>query len=205
MAERAAPCGGNETLATELALGILTGRERAQAFDHLQVCPACRTRVAELGEVVDLLQLVAPEAEPPMGFESGVLRRIAPAPRSRRPWQYIVAAAAAAVLLVVGAGLGHWASRQPDALDEAAMVSTAGERVGRVWRYDGDQSWLFVSIPGWSSRYAEGPPRNPRLRVVLDNGRTLDLDAGALPATRRRLGNQSHGRRRSGSHRLDHR
>jgi hypothetical protein len=69
----------------ELALGVLTGRERAAALAHLDRCDACREHVRQLTMTGEGLLELLPTAEPPAGFESRVLERIglampAPAP-----------------------------------------------------------------------------------------------------------------------------
>ena len=78
-------CDETRALASELALGIADGAERAEALDHLAGCADCRRAVAELTEVTDELLLIAPEHEPPVGFESRVLARLDPQPVRRRP------------------------------------------------------------------------------------------------------------------------
>ena len=69
-------CGECEAWGTELALGLLTGPERATGLSHLAACPSCREQVDELARVADRLLLLAPEAEPPAGFESRVLAAV---------------------------------------------------------------------------------------------------------------------------------
>lgn len=69
-------CDEFADVAAELALGVLTGRERADAVAHLETCDTCREAVRQLsmtGE--DLAGLLSP-AEPPAGFETRVLSRI---------------------------------------------------------------------------------------------------------------------------------
>jgi len=63
-------------VAAELALGVLTGRERAAALAHLDGCESCREQVRELIMVQDELLALLPAQEPPAGFESRVLERI---------------------------------------------------------------------------------------------------------------------------------
>ena len=65
-------------VAAELALGVLTGRERAAALAHLDGCESCREQVRELTMAQDELLALLPSAEPPAGFESRVLERIGP-------------------------------------------------------------------------------------------------------------------------------
>ena len=68
-------------VAAELALGVLTGRERAVAIAHLGACEACREDVRQLMATGEQLRELLPPAEPPAGFESRVLERLGlPAP-----------------------------------------------------------------------------------------------------------------------------
>jgi anti-sigma-K factor RskA len=69
-------CGQLHDVAAELALGVLTGRERATALAHLDECPACREYVRELTTTGEELLGLLPEREPPPGFESRVLARL---------------------------------------------------------------------------------------------------------------------------------
>jgi hypothetical protein len=72
-------CGELADIAAELALGAVTGRERAQALAHLDQCRACRERVGRLMTTGERLLALLPGIEPPPGFETRVLERIAPA------------------------------------------------------------------------------------------------------------------------------
>ena len=69
-------CAHVHDVAAELALGALTGRERAGAIAHLEKCRACREDVRQLmatgGQLLELL----PTAAPPAGFETRVLQRL---------------------------------------------------------------------------------------------------------------------------------
>ncbi len=69
-------CDEFAEVAAELALGVLTGRERAAALAHLDGCEFCREQVRELTMAGDELLALLPSAEPPAGFESRVLERI---------------------------------------------------------------------------------------------------------------------------------
>lgn len=114
-----------------LALGSLAGKEREAALGHLETCARCSSEVEELSAAADELLHLAPEAEPPLGFEARVFERLGlspasgratPAPagrRSGRRWRARfpgparpawrpspVAAAAAAAAVVLAAGLG---------------------------------------------------------------------------------------------------
>jgi len=76
-------CREFSDVAAELALGVLTGRERAAAIAHLDRCDACRENVRQLTMTGEGLLELLPTREPPAGFESRVMERIglaAPAP-----------------------------------------------------------------------------------------------------------------------------
>ena len=165
-------CAGLAAVAAELALGALTGHERAGALAHLDRCEACRDKVSRLmvtsGELLELL----PASEPPPGFEVRVLERLGLAAfgraivsqasrvgnlrqrRGRRPREpgrrhRLLAVAAAAVVV---AGLGGWGlgAGLPSAgyvpLSSAALVSPGHRAVGEIFAYGGSQEWVYVSV-----------------------------------------------------------
>jgi hypothetical protein len=69
-------CAELADVAAELALGVLTGRERATAVAHLDKCDACREDVRQLMATGEQLLELLPPAEPPAGFETRVLERL---------------------------------------------------------------------------------------------------------------------------------
>jgi Putative zinc-finger len=78
-------CAEFADAAAELALGVLTGRERARALAHLDRCEACRENVRQLAVTGEELVGLLPAIEPPAGFETRVMERLglgtpAPAP-----------------------------------------------------------------------------------------------------------------------------
>jgi len=78
-------CAEFADAAAELALGVLTGRERARALAHLDRCEACRENVRQLTVTGEELVGLLPAIEPPAGFETRVMERLglgtpAPAP-----------------------------------------------------------------------------------------------------------------------------
>jgi hypothetical protein len=94
-------CAQVRELASELALGILGGAERAEVLLHLDDCARCQVYVAELTEAADVIPQLVPEAEPPAGFEDRVLRRLDEGRRrSRRRLVASIAAVAAAAAIV---------------------------------------------------------------------------------------------------------
>src|SRR5918992_5949383 len=87
-------CEEARELAAEMALGTLAGDERAQLITHIASCSACRSTVEELSRVADALLLLAPEHEPPGGFESAFLAQFkAPVRNRRRRWLMTTTAA----------------------------------------------------------------------------------------------------------------
>lgn len=70
-------CGDVADALAEVATGAASGPDRARVLAHLAECPACRHELEELTRVADDVLLVAPEHDPPAGFEGGVLARIA--------------------------------------------------------------------------------------------------------------------------------
>jgi predicted anti-sigma-YlaC factor YlaD len=94
-------CAEVRELAPELALGILSGGERAEVLLHVNGCSRCQAYVAELTEAADMIPQLAPEAEPPPGFEARVLRRLGERERrTRRRWIVAAAGVAAAAIIV---------------------------------------------------------------------------------------------------------
>ena len=105
----------------ELALGILTGRERATTLAHVDSCPRCAEELEQLSHAADAVVSVAPEIEPTMGFEVRLFNRMglneAPAPSAAPPaspqssarWservpRWALAGAAAVIALALGPG-----------------------------------------------------------------------------------------------------
>jgi hypothetical protein len=96
-------CHDVRELAPDLALGTLSGGERAEALLHINGCARCQAFVAELTDVADHLPLLAPEIEPPPGFGAATVALMTGA-RPRRRFRFaaaIAAAAAAAAILSV--------------------------------------------------------------------------------------------------------
>ena len=165
--------GGHRDIAdvlAEVATGAASGPDRALVLSHLVGCEACRRELAELTKVADEVLLVAPEQQPPAGFESGVLARIAgsagsvrPVARVRRRVWRTVAAVAAAVAIGLGATGAVWqatsddrdlAARYRETLDvahgqyftAAPVLDAGGTQVGHVFLYQGEPSWVFVVL-----------------------------------------------------------
>lgn len=164
-------CPEVEGLAAELALGIVSGSERAAAVAHLNACPGCRRLVDELATAADPLLLLAPEMEPSIGFESRVLsatasaERPAPLPSSlqHRPVRSFTAARAAiaaAIALVAATGgllVGRAVTDGGGPVVRTALAVVAeGKATCRAFAYGDEQSWVFVSLatpPEWTADY----------------------------------------------------
>jgi len=69
-------CAGFADMHAELALGVLTGRERAEALAHLEHCAACQENVRQLTMKAEQLLQLLPAVEPPPGFETRVTERL---------------------------------------------------------------------------------------------------------------------------------
>jgi hypothetical protein len=109
-------CDRFADIAAELALGVLTGRERAEAVPQLDRCDACREDVRELAFTGEELLGLLPEVTPPAGFEFRARDQLGstghPRRRRRRPAPaHLLVAAAAALVLATGGGLAGWAAR----------------------------------------------------------------------------------------------
>jgi predicted anti-sigma-YlaC factor YlaD len=133
-------CPDVREVAPDFAFGILDGEARADVLLHLEECPTCQRYVSELSETADAMVLLAPEAEPPPGFERRALDRIVESSRRRR-WRttklVAVTAAAAVILSVVTVRIVD-ESRTPTtqsaapAAGSVPMVGENGTKVGDV-------------------------------------------------------------------------
>jgi hypothetical protein len=173
-------CEQVRELAPEFALGVAEGEERDAVLRHLGGCAGCRQLVSELSSVGDELLLLAPAREPPPGFESRILGRLAE-PRRPRPLpslgrrRWMAVAAAVVLAAVVGAGSvllatagdrrladGYQAVlRQGQGSFLAAAPLAGGQgRVGTVFGYQGRPSWVMVTLQ-------PSPPAESRFRVQV--------------------------------------
>ena len=174
MNDAAFGCADVEGLAAELALGIVSGAERAAALEHLSTCSACRARVDELAEVADELLLLGPEREPPAGFESRVLGAMGMAggaggpggavttltPPRRRRFSGRMLAVAAAVLIIVGAigaFIGNWAApgqsrltrQYLQALHAMGGSALGAEKLRTPSGQDAGEVFVYEGKPSW--------------------------------------------------------
>jgi hypothetical protein len=147
----------------ELALGVLTGRDRVVALAHTDSCSPCADELEQLARAADAVVLVTPELEPPVGFEVRLFSRMGvsddvPTPIRRRVRTWFLASAAAVVALFIGLGAG-WALSSPATGHTGAAVgapthgtmTTAvlredGRAVGRVSTSSGANPWMNMTL-----------------------------------------------------------
>jgi hypothetical protein len=158
-------CGDARELLPDLALGVLTGEQRAEVLDHLGACTACEAETSDLAATADELLKLTPRVDPPAGFESAVLSRlVAPPPEpARRRRSRVLIAAATAVVVVIGAMAGLFlATREHEpAIDDryadtvealggkdfrAAPLVSGTAHWGQAVVFEGKTSWVFVSM-----------------------------------------------------------
>jgi len=156
-------CRDFDDVAAELALGVLTGRERAEAVAHLDECDSCREHVRQLSLTGEEMLGLLPTREPPEGFESRVMDRLGVATKPKRlNWSRRMLTTAAVALGVVACGIGGWAMRGATTatpagntaqapLREAALLTAAHQKAGEIYIYDGSPRWLYMGFDSKSS------------------------------------------------------
>jgi hypothetical protein len=189
-------CAQCHELASELALGVLGGRERADAIAHLSRCPRCQYRVAALATTAARLVELVPETDAPPGFDQRVIAAItppAPGPSLARRGLPVAALALTGALLAGGGWVfGQLLPVQPAGLPVRTvqvqpvadvMVSPliAGDReIGQAYVYPNDPSWFYVSItddPTGSG--SSGASTTVTCELVRQDGSTVTL--GTFP------------------------
>lgn len=185
-----ADCHEIRGLTAELALGIADGRDRARVLDHVADCSDCREELEELTGLADELIVLAPEHEPPVGFELRTIRRLQPAPERRQRWRVpmlVFVTAALAATAAAGGVLFHvrgdrrLASEYRATLAEAngtefravPLRNTGGSKAGTAFVYEGAPSWALLTVDAADTQAV-------RAEVVTRDGRTLSLPGFAL-------------------------
>jgi hypothetical protein len=161
----------------------------------------CGQMVGDLTRVAEELLLLAPELEPPPGFESRVLAQLGEERRARRfRFRSLVAVAAAVAMLALGGGLVSQivdGDDSPQAVRTALAISSSGRSTCRVVVHGGRPASLVVSLdgPAGSNReyVVEAQPAKgaaiPVGRFALADGHgllatTVALDADDLKSVR---------------------
>lgn len=149
-------------VAAELALGVLTGRERARAITHLDQCDTCREHVRQLSLTGEEMLGLLPSREPPAGFETRVMGRLGhpavgrPPKRTRWTTRRMLATAAVA-LAAVASGLGGWGLRgavsapspvqtATASLRSATLLTASHQTAGHIFLYEGSPQWLYMDV-----------------------------------------------------------
>jgi predicted anti-sigma-YlaC factor YlaD len=151
---------------TELALGVLTGRERARVLAHVESCPRCAEELEVLSRAADTVVQAAPEMDPPLGFEVRLFERMGVTDvrrrrRRLRPSRWVpsvVGVAAAALALGLGLSLSSSSTPtvtaqppRPHQVVTAALVEN-GEKVGKVMTFGGDKPWMSMMLTDSTAR-----------------------------------------------------
>jgi hypothetical protein len=159
-----------------LALRTIDGRARADVIAHVETCPLCMAELDALSGAADRLLELAPEEEPPLGFEVGVLARIGGAGRTRlagwRRRTVVLVAAAALFAGVVGFLAGHGLGSSPPGRSETgltAVLRADSHAVGELRVPPGRAPRLVVDIAGLVT---SGPVT---CRVTDSNGQTRTI------------------------------
>jgi hypothetical protein len=173
----------DENLA-ELALGILSGRERMTALAHVECCAQCADELERLSRASDAVLHMAPEVEPPLGFEVRLFNHMGHGEVSRRhaPQRWLIACAAAVVALAAGLSIGlstdssspnanvaGQAHPTPSKPELTARLIGVGGAVGVISLYGGSSPVLTMEL---SKSSVHG---TVTCEIVTDNGATHKL------------------------------
>ena len=204
-------CAVFQDAAAELALGILTGPDRAAALKHMERCASCQAEVAWLAAAADQLLDLVPARGAPKGFESrmaAAFRQSVPGQAARRHrgkaacrrlagwWRRAgLAAAAAAAAGALGFGLHQIGASQEPAYRGAevgALRTPAGARAGEVAVTGAPQPLLVMMInpgaaPGWYHCYLRTSGGRQVFAGAFQVGRDGGVWVSRLPALPRDL------------------
>jgi Putative zinc-finger len=204
-------CDETRDLLPEIALGIADGAERARVLAHVADCSECRRELERQSAIADELLVLAPEEEPPVGFELGVLGSMqppAPPPRRRSIVRPLAVAAVVALAIAITAGAMQVNAREDRRLADhyratlaqangtyfgARRLADPAGRVGGVaFVYQGSPSWIVITVdPAFRASVADaevvdrGGRRIPLRAFRLAGGAwggALPLDLGAVAA-----------------------
>ncbi len=169
----------------ELALGILTGRDRMATLAHVESCAHCADELDHLSRVSDAVLGMAPEVEPPLGFEVRLLSRMGNdkvGSRRQVPQRWLLGAAAAVVALAAGLSIGlSLSSSSPRVRAAAQAHSTTSKPVLTASLMEDDRTVGGVSLYGGSTpvltmQLAESSVHGTvTCEIVTDSGATQIL------------------------------
>jgi hypothetical protein len=140
----------------ELALGTLSGLERSTVLAHVEGCARCRDEVGRLSTTADSVLTLAPEVEPPPGFETRLFEQmgVSRPRRWRVSWRpaHRIALAGAGLCGVLGLGLGLGLTSgggvAPVEASSPIVANLTSDHVvrGEVYLAPGNPGWLFMSV-----------------------------------------------------------
>lgn len=183
------PCAELADALAEVATGAAAGPVRALVLAHVMSCDNCRNELDALSRAADEVLLIAPEHEPPAGFESAVLARIAaevapsrPLPhpgsvtpiRPRRWVRPVLMAASAAVIGLAGTGI-VWRTTESDRELAAAYDRTLDVANGQYFSAAplldtaGEQIghvFLYQGEPSWVFAVLDDSPHPNSFEVI---------------------------------------
>lgn len=141
----AVSCEAFEADVAELGVGTIDEPHRSALLAHASSCASCREVLDEVSDLADRLLLLAPEVEPPAGFEARALGSRATVSPRRRTW--VMGAAVAAVLaFVAGTVVGVVGSGDtaPRVSARTAVVLTPAFAVSGSVEVSGDELTLTL-------------------------------------------------------------
>jgi hypothetical protein len=181
----AADCAEARELFPELAADVAAGDERARALTHLSGCADCRRELAQTTEIVDELLLLAPEHEPPPGFEHSVIASLTPPTPLRRLRAPLLWAASIVLVAGIAAGAVWWqtaddrrlasdyrhtlAVAHGRGLSAAPLLTADGAETGTLFAYEGSPPWLYVTFRSLPT------PGHYDVQLFTTDGRSLTL------------------------------
>jgi hypothetical protein len=151
-------CAEFEEQLEELVVGDLAEPARGRALAHAASCRECRGQLDALLALADNLLMLAPQHEPPPGFESRVLERmgVRPGQPNQRPHgrghvrRWWLEAAAALVLIAVAVGAVALLRRDDGTagttVRTGVIVTQAGATAGAVKLIDSDHPYALITI-----------------------------------------------------------
>jgi hypothetical protein len=173
-------CREVRDLIPELATGVASGEVRARCLAHVAGCADCRRELENAAGIVDGLLLLAPEREPPAGFDARVLAALDQRPRRHRLRTGLLVAAAVTLAATLAGGLTWWRGADDrDVADQyrgvlaiadgsylrAADLQVDGTSAGNVFAYQGQPSWVLVTVD-------DAPSGTYHVEVVDTDGRS---------------------------------
>jgi len=140
----------------ETALGVVSGRRRAEVLGHVTSCPSCNAELEGLMVVTDTLLQLGPVSDPPVGFELRLAQRLRGdvSRHVAHPRRRVGALlAAAAVMVALGIGVGAWATSGANPGSSHALpnitsanLSSRGHVLGEFLVSAGKPAWMFMTV-----------------------------------------------------------